>query len=67
MEISIKGPHCLNCSRSEKEVPLVVLLYLGKHVNICPGCLPILIHHPERLADKLKATESIPRVENERD
>jgi len=41
---------CLNCERSSDEVPLLVLKYAGRESWICPQCLPILIHHPERIA-----------------
>ncbi len=54
MDQSAEG-QCLNCGRSEEQVPLVSLRFHGKPLSICPQCLPILIHHPERLADKLGA------------
>ncbi len=45
---------CFNCNRAESEVPLIVLQYKEKQIHICPQCLPILIHHPEKLEEKLK-------------
>lgn len=44
---------CLNCGRSDLQVPLVSLRYAGHPTWICPQCLPLLIHQPGRLADKL--------------
>ncbi len=44
---------CVNCHRSEQEAPIVSLRYRGQPAWICSGCLPILIHHPEQLADQL--------------
>ncbi len=44
---------CLNCDRSDADVPLLALRLAGNSLWICPQCLPILIHHPERLQDKL--------------
>lgn len=41
---------CLNCGRSSDQAPLLQLKYTGNEKWICPQCLPILIHHPERLA-----------------
>lgn len=41
---------CLNCKRSSEQVPLIRLQYTGSEHWICPQCLPILIHKPERLA-----------------
>jgi hypothetical protein len=44
---------CLNCGRSEQEIPLLAVKFQEKDFHICPQCLPILIHHPDRLTDKL--------------
>lgn len=41
---------CLNCKRTSEKVPLIRLQYAGGEHWICPQCLPILIHKPERLA-----------------
>ncbi len=51
---------CLNCNRPETERPLVSLRYRGKPAWICTQCLPILIHHPQRLSGKLENAEQIP-------
>ncbi len=52
MDQLVEG-QCLNCGRSEEQVPLVSLRFRGKPLSICPQCLPILIHRPEQLAGKL--------------
>lgn len=44
---------CFSCGRSEKEVPLLMLRFSSRELRVCPQCLPALIHHPERLADRL--------------
>ena len=44
---------CLNCGSSEIERPLITLKFQGKEHYICPQCLPILIHKPYQLAEKL--------------
>ncbi len=54
MEESKTTQQCLNCERSENETPLVALRYRGAPLAICPQCLPVLIHQPEKLAEKLK-------------
>ncbi|RME82933.1 MAG: hypothetical protein D6775_09470 [Caldilineae bacterium] len=51
---------CLNCGRSEQQVPLVALRYNQTPGWICSQCLPILIHQPQRLAGKLKGAENLP-------
>lgn len=44
---------CLSCGRSENDFPVLVLRLAGKEAYVCPQCLPALIHHPDRLTDKL--------------
>ncbi|HSB02036.1 MAG TPA: hypothetical protein VLE49_15410 [Anaerolineales bacterium] len=44
---------CLNCGTSEQDRPLLALKFQGKEFSICPQCLPILIHKPYELADKI--------------
>jgi len=44
---------CLNCGTSEQDRPLITLKFQEKDVYICPQCLPILIHKPYQLAEKL--------------
>ncbi|MFQ5399497.1 MAG: hypothetical protein ACE5E7_07850 [Anaerolineae bacterium] len=61
------SPHCLNCERSEMEIPLVRLRYAGNDAWICSQCLPVLIHKPHQLAAKLAGADQItptpPRLE----
>ena len=44
---------CLNCEKNEHETPLLRIFYKDAEVYICPQCLPILIHKPEKLSKKL--------------
>ena len=50
---------CLNCGRSEEEIPLVSLQYQGKPAYICTQCFPTLIHSPAKLSGKLQGAEKI--------
>ncbi len=50
---------CLNCARTEAQIPLVNLRYAGQEAWICSQCLPVLIHNPERLAGKLSGAEGL--------
>ncbi len=50
-------PNCLYCERDSVQVPLLNLIYRGEDVWICPVHLPVLIHKPTELADKLPGTE----------
>jgi hypothetical protein len=45
---------CLSCAKTELETPLLVLQVAGNAAHICPQCLPALIHHPDRLTEKLQ-------------
>jgi len=49
---------CINCEKTDQQVPLLQLVYKGKTVFICPQCLPVLIHKPANLADKLPGLEN---------
>lgn len=48
-----KAVSCFSCGRTDVDVPLLVLRYLSQTLHICPQCLPLLIHHFDRLAEKL--------------
>ncbi len=48
---------CLNCNRTEGQVPLLAMQFQGKAIHICPQCLPLLIHKPENLAGNLPGME----------
>ena len=48
---------CLYCEKSSELVPLIPLVYQGGKLFICPQHLPILIHKPEQLANRLPGTE----------
>ena len=44
---------CLYCERDSSQVPLMPVVFKGQDLWICPQHLPILIHKPAQLADKL--------------
>lgn len=44
---------CLYCERDSNQVPLLALEFQGYDLWICAQHLPILIHQPTKLADKL--------------
>ena len=58
---------CLNCGKTEQELPLLRMRYQGADVYICPQCLPILIHKPANLAAKLPGLENIQPQQHEHD
>ncbi len=43
----------LNCGIPEQDRPLLILKFRDKDLYICPQCLPILIHKPYELTDKI--------------
>jgi hypothetical protein len=50
---------CIQCERTEKEVPLISLKYAGGDYWICPQHLPVLIHKPQELAAKLPGAANL--------
>jgi hypothetical protein len=50
--------NCIYCERDSDQIPLLSLVYKDQRVSICPQHLPILIHNPEKLADKLSGAEN---------
>jgi hypothetical protein len=44
---------CLYCERDSSQVPLMPVVFKGQELWICPQHLPILIHKPAQLEDKL--------------
>mgnify|MGYP001605400863 CR=1 FL=1 len=53
---------CLNCSRTDEQIPLLTLSFKSAPKYICAQCLPILIHKTHLLADKLPGVEITPNV-----
>ena len=60
-----KSIYCLYCQRSDEEVPLLNLRFKGSDAWICAQHLPILIHKPAQLADKLPGLEGLTPAEHE--
>ena len=56
---------CLNCERTEEKIPLLTLQFRGETVYICPQCLPVLIHKPEKMAGKFPGMDTTQPVEHE--
>lgn len=50
---------CLACGRDADSVPLIALAFRGGRHWICPQHLPVLIHDPARLADRLPGAEDL--------
>ncbi len=57
---------CLNCKKTENDIPLVVLQYQGEQVFLCSQCLPILLHAPAKLKDTLANSEKIQPARHEK-
>ncbi len=53
-------PTCLNCNRTDEQVPLLSVTFKGETKHICPHCLPTLIHKIHLLVDKLPGVEIPP-------
>jgi len=48
---------CIACGIDSEHAPLIPFIYRGDHYAICPQHLPILIHKPAQLADRLPGLE----------
>ncbi len=44
---------CLVCGSTNQDVPLIGFIFKDQQYWICPQHLPILIHKPGQLADKV--------------
>jgi hypothetical protein len=40
---------CLNCDRTEAQLPILAWHFQGRSLWVCSECTPHLIHHPERI------------------
>jgi hypothetical protein len=54
---------CLKCNRTEEQIPLIALQFRQEQIHICPQCLPVLIHKPEKLASILPGIDPTPPAE----
>ena len=50
---------CVNCGRTEAEIPVLHFQFKGQAHDICTNCLPILLHKPERLVGRLPGLEGL--------
>ncbi len=53
---------CIACKRTEDELPIIQMTYLGKEIGICPQHIPMLIHDPTKLAGMLEGAENMKGV-----
>ena len=56
---------CFNCGRSDHEFPLIPLNFRGEALAICPQCLPVLIHKPVTLTEKLPGAVVPPSTDHD--
>jgi hypothetical protein len=50
---------CLVCGKTANDIPLIALQYQDSEHWICPQHLPLLIHKPAELANKLPGLENL--------
>ena len=50
---------CISCGKSEAETPILYLRFKGEEAAICSSCIPVLVHRPETLADRLIGADKI--------
>ena len=49
---------CINCDRTDEQIPLITIHFKGEEKHICPQCLPVLIHKTHMPADKLPGMDA---------
>ena len=59
-----QGHSCIHCGRSDEQVPLLIFFYKGAEHRICTEHLPVLIHEPIKLMDKLPDMDKLNPVED---
>ncbi len=52
-------PVCIACGEDSHQVPLITFDFRGNQYHICPQHLPLLIHKPAQLADRLPGLEML--------
>ena len=50
---------CVNCDRSEEEMPLINIQYKGEKIFVCSGCMPVLLHSPAKMVGKIQDADKI--------
>ena len=63
--MSTSQPVCLVCGRTQLEIPLLTFAYQNGSYHICPQHLPVLIHNPQMLGDKLPGSAGMSPAEHE--
>lgn len=56
--------YCLYCEQDSSQVPLITITFQGKDLWICPQHLPVLIHSPAKLAEKLPGLAQLSPAEH---
>ncbi|RMH73855.1 MAG: hypothetical protein D6675_01515 [Gemmatimonadetes bacterium] len=59
MSQPVSNPHCVYCQRTSDQVPLIPIMFKGEELHICSQHMPVLIHHPEQLAEFMPGTENL--------
>ena len=55
---------CLNCNRTDEQIPLITLTFKSDAKYICAQCFRVLIHKIHLLADKLPGVEIAPLADH---
>ena len=56
---TMRKEKCLNYELNDDKKPLLAIRYQNEQLFICPQCLPILIHKPSNLAEKIQCVQKI--------
>ncbi len=56
--------YCVYCDKDSDQTPLIAIEYQGQELSICTQHLPVLIHSPAKLAEKLPGLSQVPPAEH---
>ena len=48
-----KHDYCIRCQKNDDQAALIYFRQQGKDQWICAQCLPVLIHKPQEIGDKI--------------
>lgn len=60
-----QGNTCIHCGRNDEQVPLLIFSYKGAEHRICTEHLPVLIHEPVKLMDKLPDMDKLNPIDHD--
>jgi hypothetical protein len=55
---SLPADACVNCNRTDAQVPLGAWRYRGEQLWICPDCMPAFIHQRDTIMTRMESSSA---------